>query len=209
VQIFVQQKRSLPVRACRLAGATLVAAIASLVIVRAPAGAQQPGGISEHAQLPIIQPLIPQPSDSNLLFFIQRSTNANTVVYAAKLAAQRQLHPTEPVEVYWRRFAGDGARVSLDFFERHAAYGIEIQPIPGRPDAVQANLVSARHRPALVEIDEKGRPRAVIRIGVRLAKLIYAYVLVDESRTIPSVRQVDIFAADLSTGKFLQETVRP
>ena len=155
--------------------------------------------VVELDRLPKARPDIPVASDPNMLFYVQRSTNPNTVVYAARLDM------AQPVEVFWRRFKSDGARVPLSFTERNVAYGVDVRRIEGRDDAVLANIVSYPDRKAVIEAGAAMKPRAVLQIGNRRARLVYAYIDVDDSGTVPKVKSVDIYGTDLSTGKALHE----
>ena len=98
--------------------------------------------VVELDRLPKARPDIPVASDPNMLFYVQRSTNPNTVVYAARLDAAGKLDMAQPVEGFWRRFKSDGARVPLSFTERNGAYGVDVRRIDRRDDAVLANIVS-------------------------------------------------------------------
>jgi hypothetical protein len=189
-----------------------VAAIAA-VTVWLSAAVQAQGiteSIVEFDRLPQARTDYPPPNDPNILFYVQRSANSNTVVYAARLSGAGRLDRDEPVQVFWRRFNSDGGRKSLSFAERNMAFGVEARTAPGREGAAIVNIVSYPTRKALVELDEKGRPRAVIDMGNRRAKLAYAYIqLAEDSGTIPSIAYVDLYGVDLATGRALRERIRP
>lgn len=54
------------------------------------------------------------------VFILERSTNANRLVYEADLAAESPIHP------YWEMRAQDGHREELNSFERNNVYGTKI-----------------------------------------------------------------------------------
>lgn len=58
-------------------------------------------------------PLPKPPVSPNLLFYLQRSKDSNTVVYEANVAANHTLDADKPVDVYWIRYAEDGQRKKL------------------------------------------------------------------------------------------------
>jgi hypothetical protein len=62
------------------------------------------------------------------LFTIERSKNANVVHYDARLTADGELDPKEPVIAYWIRLAEDGRREELSWIEKKKAYGFTIKP---------------------------------------------------------------------------------
>ena len=64
------------------------------------------------------------------LFIIERSKNANVVHYDARLTADGELDPKEPVIAYWVKLTKDGRREELSWIEKKKAYGFEIKPDP-------------------------------------------------------------------------------
>jgi hypothetical protein len=56
---------------------------------------------------------------------------------------------------------------------------------------------------------EAGHPEALIKLGNHTAKLVYVYLLVDDSGLTPTVTALDIFGIDTLTGKALREHVIP
>src|SRR5580765_3967987 len=70
--------------------------------------------------------VFPVPSgNDNQLFYLQRTPNTNTVVYEVKYTKTGQLDTTEPVHVFWIRYAEKGQRAELSYIQRHFAYGIK------------------------------------------------------------------------------------
>src|SRR5689334_9174796 len=74
--------------------------------------------VSESDQPVHLRPEFKVPDEPNQLFYVQRSPNANTVVYAAKLDAKGNFDSRAPVEAFWRKFNIDGSKRSLNFIER-------------------------------------------------------------------------------------------
>lgn len=155
-------------------------------------------------------PEYPAPQEPRQLFYLQRTGNANTVVYAAKQGEDRKIDRREPVEVFWRRLAERGEKAELGFMERLLAFGVEHQPDGGNPPRYLANLVSYPHRKALVEQTSDGRPRALMRISGEDAQLVCIYV---EWRgvvgIIPKVLYVDIVGQSLDGRRTVRERVLP
>src|SRR3569833_3950055 len=80
--------------------------------------------VTETAALEKMRPEFKTPDEPNQLFFVQRSPNANTVVYAARLDAKGEIDRNDPVEAFWRKSNIAGAKVGLNFIERALAYGV-------------------------------------------------------------------------------------
>ncbi|WP_349358149.1 DUF4833 domain-containing protein [Stappia sp.] len=204
----------------RAAGLTAgVAALAGLLWT-APAVAQE-GTEIRHApqqkavgsqveivdELPVIRPEFPVPDEPNMLFYLQRSTNPNTIVYAAQFREDGRLDPREPVVAYWRRFNTTGERKPLKMMEDAFAFGVRAQAT-GDPDVFDLYVVSYPERKATVRLVEPGRAELVLQSGRHAMRPLYAYVDVDESGLVPSVRKVVVLGRDAETGKALVERIQ-
>jgi hypothetical protein len=165
--------------------------------------------VTELDHMPLLPGHFPVPSDPNMLFYVQRSTNANTIVYAANLTAPGQIDPKKPVDAYWRRYAESGERRALYFFERILAFGVSSNPIPGHANEFEADVVAYPERKFSVNIGKSGLPEAILQIGGHSAKLVSAYLQLDESGLIPSLVYCDIYGIDQANGQVLHERLSP
>ena len=163
--------------------------------------------VTEVAQIPSVRAEYPVPKEPNMLFYIQRSVNSNTVIYAAHLDARGRLDQSEPVEVYWRWYNVDGHRKSLNFIERMMAYGVSLDRHARPQDAVAFKIAALPERDLLLARDTKGGAEALIRMGDHLARLVYVYLQVDNRGLMPDVTSLDLFGIDTVSGKALHEHV--
>ena len=103
----------------------------ALVLLIACCGAAQArdftSSITEGEGIEKLRPEFRTPDEPNQLFYVQRSPNSNTVVYAARLDARGDFEST-PVEAFWRKFNIDGSKQPLNFMERLMAYGVRMNP---------------------------------------------------------------------------------
>lgn len=150
----------------------------------------------------------PVPTDDNLVFYVQRSINSNTIVYTARIGEDGKLDPKRPVEVFWRRFNDDGEKKEISTLERSMAFGVKVDPVAGQPESYMVRVVSYPKRPALLRIVD-GVPRLEMKIGGVPAKLGHAYLDVDDSGSVPSVNRVDLYGFALADGKPVQESFKP
>ena len=187
-----------------------LAAIALMLLAgRETASARQlKSSVTEVSQIPNLRPEFPIPHEPNMLFYIQRSVNSNTVIYSAHVDAQGHLDRSEPIDVYWRWYNVDGHQKALNFFERSMAYGVSLERHVKAPsNAVAFRVAALPERNLLLERDSRGVPEALIEIGGHLARLVYAYLQVDDHGLLPNVTAIDLFAVDTLTGKALHEHV--
>jgi hypothetical protein len=160
--------------------------------------------VTESAQIAHMRPDFKRPEEPNQLFYVQRSPNSNTVVYAARLDGNGAVRRDDPVEAFWRKFNIDGGKQPLNFIERMMAYGVRTERVkPGAP--VTFTIAALPERKLTLELDSNGRPQALIQIGGRTVKLVYVYLHVVEGGLMPSVPELDIFGTDLATGKAVHE----
>ncbi|WP_204112459.1 DUF4833 domain-containing protein [Shimia biformata] len=152
--------------------------------------------------LPIARPEFARPTDKNQVFFIQRSMNANTVVYAARFDKAGRLDRKSPLHGYWRRYNTGGATRALSFSERNFAYGtkakatkndgifrIRFAALPG----FETELRQAAPGQADLWFDFNGKN----------VQLVYAYLDLDDRGLIPSVVSIRLFGRIPATGRHM------
>ncbi len=144
-----------------------------------------------------------------MLFYLQRSKNTNTVIYAARMTVAGALDSKTPVDVFWRRFKTTGKKRDLKKVERKLAYGIITEPYSKSAGAFLTHIVSYPKRKAIVKVDTAGRPIATMKLGDRTVRLSHAFADVDTSGFFPDVKSVDIYGFDVDTGKVVWEHIEP
>ncbi|WP_083206157.1 DUF4833 domain-containing protein [Stappia indica] len=210
------QPRTTPAgRSLRLTGLLLAALVALSPAAQAiegtritPGSGQKARGsvVSEVATLPVVRPEFPVPSDPGQVFYLQRSSNANTVVYAARFTQDGKLDPREPLVAYWRRFNTTGEQLPLKMIEDSFAFGVRSRATSD-PDVFRIHIVSYSERPATLRLVEPGRAELLLPVGGRTMRMAYAYADVDESGLMPSVREVLVMGHDADSGKPLVERI--
>jgi uncharacterized protein DUF4833 len=158
-------------------------------------------------KVPTVRPEFPVPSEPNQLFYIQRSVNDNTVIYAANLDGRGHLDRDKPVNVYWRWYNVDGHKKPLNFLERMMAYGVRTVSTRSGNAGIGVRLAALPERELTLDEDDKGKPEAVLQMGNHLARLVYVYLQVDDHGFMPSVKAIDVFGIDKLTGKALREHI--
>jgi hypothetical protein len=160
--------------------------------------------IKESGEIPRIRPEFKVPDEPGQLFYVQRSPNSNTVIYAAKLDAQGNLDASAPVDAFWRKFNIDGSKQPLNFIERMTAYGVKLDARKaGQPPAF--SIAALPERKLTVSLDSQRRPQAVMQVGSHKVKVVYVYLHVVEGGLMPSVPDLDVFGIDIATGKPVHE----
>lgn len=66
--------------------------------------------------------------NSKQLFYLQRTSNTNTIVYELNLSSDK-LDANNPVQGYWIRYQEKGQREDLSYIQKKFAYGIRSKKI--------------------------------------------------------------------------------
>jgi hypothetical protein len=72
---------------------------------------------------------IPKPSPKQL-FYLQRTTNSNTIICDLNTDAKGQVIKDNPVHVYWIRYDEGGEKKELSYIQETFAYGIKHELLP-------------------------------------------------------------------------------
>jgi len=176
-----------------------------LIALSGPAQAREfTSNVSESAEIASIRPEFKVPDEPNQLFYIQRSPNANTVIYAARLDSNGEIDANNPIEVFWRKFNIDGSKQPLNFMERMMAYGVRTDTRkPGQP--ITFTIAALPDRKLTLSLDPKHRPQALLQVGTHTVRLVYVYLQVVETGILPSVPALDILGTDIASGKAIHE----
>jgi hypothetical protein len=187
---------------------TALVLIAAAVCMLSSAGASEmKSHVTDLEQIPRVHPEYPVPNEPNQLFYVERSSNSNTVIYTANLDAKGRLDPDKPVIAYWRWYNRGGYIKQLNFAERMLAYGVKSVKHDGPNGAYSFKIAALPERTLYVGLDAKGSPEVFGKTGGRWARLAYIYLEVDDSGMLPDVPAMDFFGYDRTTGKPLREHV--
>jgi hypothetical protein len=152
----------------------------------------------------------PTPPDSDIrLFYIQRSSNTNTIVYDANLGADKKLDAKNPVHTYWIRYNEGGKKQELSGMQRTLAYGLHTKATAGETNTYDGHFLAYRKRKFVVKTNAKGQPIALFPINGKMQVLKRVFVKVDESGMMPSVIYVELWGRDAVTDKEVYEKFKP
>lgn len=137
------------------------------------------------------------PVTANTLFYIQRSSNTNTVMYEVNREGQQAIDSKNPVQVFWIRYAERGQRQGLNYLERTLAYGVRCEP--ANAGKFMLRFVASKKRWAEISLGPDGRAQAVMLIGKKMSQLHKIFVQVAETSWLPKVQYVEFFGEDVAT----------
>ena len=152
----------------------------------------------------------PIPTESDIrLFYLQRSSNINTILYDANLVTDRKLDPKNPVHTYWIRYTDGGKKQELTGIQKTLAYGLHTKATSGESGSYDGHFLAYRKRKFVVKMNAKGEPIALFPINGKMQVLKRIFVKVDESGMMPSVIYVELWGRDTITDKEVYEKFKP
>lgn len=149
----------------------------------------------------------PVPKDDKMLFYIQKSFNTNTVVYAANIAADGKLDTKEPVIVFWRRYQEGGEKRELKAIEKTFGYGVKSKPLKDRKNTYVFSLVSLKDMNFVITQDKYGHPEVATMINGKAARIEKVFVTAEHVSLLPKIFAVEVFGKDIKTGTPLYEKI--
>jgi hypothetical protein len=142
-------------------------------------------------------------SCSPRLFAIERSKNANIVVYDAQLQGG-SYDAQKPVSAYWLMKAEKGQRQEMNFIEKMKAYGFKVET---EPSGMRMTMKALKDRPTRLVV-AKGCPCAIMRIGGRDAFVGRIFIKTREGSD-SNVEFIELSGRAVSNGRALRERFSP
>jgi len=156
--------------------------------------------------LPVANPKFKHPVDQHQVFFLQRTTNANTIVYVAQFDADGQLDRQRPMHGYWRRFAGRGHQMAFRWYERVAGFGARTRALNDGAD-FEVRFNGLKDQQLLLKQNGPFDAALYTRQNGRDYRMIYGYIDVDDSGLLPRVTRLRLYTSDPETGNFMTHTI--
>lgn len=155
--------------------------------------------------------LPPPPHNKNMLFYLQRTLDKNTVIYELNYESNGELNKSKPVKVYWLDF-DNGWKVSpLTFAQNMFAYGVESELVNEMEKVFKINLVSfkkidlylkptGKEKRYQAHVSLNGKPSLLSKIFVKIVGGTYIK---------PVVSYIELIGKDLVTGELIREKIKP
>lgn len=146
------------------------------------------------------------PTSANRLFYIQRSNNANTVIYDANLIADKKLNLQKPIDVYWIRYAEKGQKEDLSNLQWQLAYGYKTHTANPTSNTVEITLNAFKNRPITLDYHQ-GKLAAFTQIKGCRASLQKVFVQLASTALIPKVAYIELFGFDSAKNQAVYERI--
>jgi len=143
---------------------------------------------------------LPTPKGENLLFFLQRNPDANTVIYELNFKSDGVLDRENPVKGSWIRYTEQIKYKELTGIERRFAYGVKCKALPN--DEYEIRLVAYKKMPLYLkrsEIDNKYKIYIKDEGKDLLLKRVFVRVN-GGSFWFPKVEYIDLITVNSASG---------
>lgn len=141
------------------------------------------------------------------LFKIERSKNANIVQYDVQMDAEGKLDHKEPVVAYWVRLAKDGQKEDLKWAERRFAYGFKAEYNAKTNTATMDMAAKINRKIKVYEV--QGEYRAETTIDGQSAYLEKIFITSKGKGASTKVISFELFGQDRETGEERYEKFNP
>ena len=132
----------------------------------------------------------PKPKVEDLLFFIQRNLNNNTVVYTLNKTIDGQISPTRPLNVFWIRYEQNGETKQLNPIQTKLAYGYKSWKI--NSETFKFQMVSYKQDFFLAK-DDDGHYQVSTELDGELMLVSNIYVYAEDFGVFPQVKYIEFY----------------
>lgn len=149
------------------------------------------------------------PAEPNMLFYIQRNHNENTIIYALNKDQKGNLVGDEPIDIYWKRYQEDGRRAELDYIQRTFAYGMRAKD---KGDHYDLRCVAYDSTPLYLYKSSiaSGKPQVITVLNGRGFILQKIFVQIEGGTFwFPNVKYAELTGIDPGTGEIVHERIIP
>ncbi|WP_025143025.1 DUF4833 domain-containing protein [Pedobacter jeongneungensis] len=136
----------------------------------------------------------------NMLFYLQRDPNTNTLIYALNLEKNGSLNADNPIQVYWIRYGEKGQKKDLGYIQRKFAYGIDVKTLG--TDKYEFRFVSHKKLPFYLQKSSDKSYHASVTINNHTIKVNRLFIRIQGgSFWLPNVKYAEVEGTDEATGK--------
>ena len=148
------------------------------------------------------------PISNERLFYVQRTPNANTIVYDLNLNSDGKLNTEQPVKVYWLKYAEKGQKEELNYIQRKFAYGLTAKALNNGNYDIR--FVSYKKFPLTLMRTGDGKYHIFALIAQKQVILNRIFVKIEGgSFWLPNVMYVEVKGSDPLTGREIVERFKP
>ena len=140
----------------------------------------------------------PTPAYSkDLLFYIQRNLNLNTVAYEINFLPNGRINQEYPMHVYWIKYSEHGQTQELNYIQNKLAYGYTSRSI--NDETFEFRMVSQQDI-VFYLAKVKQQYKVITKINNQDCALNNIFVFADDVGLFPDVRYIEFYGSELRSG---------
>ena len=146
----------------------------------------------------------------NQLFYLQRTTNTNTVIYSLNVNEKGELDESTPVKVFWIRYPEGGMRKELNFIQKAFAYGTISKK--NKDGSFTIQLVAYKKKEFILKKSPSDNTyKMYTLINNKESEIKRVYIQIDPGGTLfnPNVRYIEMKGKEAATNKPIMERFKP
>ena len=141
----------------------------------------------------------------DLLFYIQRNHNLNTVVYRANLSADGSINEEQPITIQWIRYDDAGETRALTVMQSKLAYGCNFKKI--NYHSFQFQFVS--YDALTFYLSKHNNDFAVFyKRDDEYIRLTNIYVHADEFGLFPDVKFIELYGTTVENNRVILQKIK-
>ena len=147
----------------------------------------------------------------NMLFYVQRSLNKNTIVYQLNVKENEEIDTKEPIKMYWVNYAGKGDVELLNFIQRKYAYGLDVKIIDKEKKSFCFNFVSYKPQTLyLIKSVSDKKYHVFSYFGNKLVIINRIYIHIEGGTFwYPKVKYIEVMGKDPLKNEEIIEKIIP
>jgi len=150
------------------------------------------------------------PHNKNMLFYLQRTVDVNTVIYEINYMANGEINKTKPVKVYWIDYANAGKISPLTYVQNKFAYGIAYQKMDGHELIFKMNIVSFKKITLYLKRGTDGFYQTYIEMNGKQCVLTNILVnIIGGTYMRPHISTIELFGKEIRSGDKITEIIKP
>lgn len=145
---------------------------------------------------------------ANLLFYLQRDPNTNTIICELNADKNGEVDRKEPILVYWIRYGDEGEKKDLSYIQKKFAYGIQAKEI-GK-DHYELRFVSHKKLPMyLLKSENDKKFHVYVTVNNKKIQLDRIFVRIEGgSFWLPNVKYVELKGINTENNAAVLERIK-
>lgn len=145
----------------------------------------------------------------NMLFYVQRSFNRNTIIYQLNTKENNEIDINEPIRMFWINYEGKGDREMLNTIQRKFAYGLDFSLTNKDTKTFCFNFVSYKSQKLyLIQSPNDKIYRTYSVFNHKLLCIKKIFIKIDGgSFWYPRVKYIEVSGRDMKTNTEVLERI--